>query len=246
MNTTTTTTTTRIETPQGSAWIIDNVFDDKTLESMDQFRLSLKLDSKRPTVDRRFFADAASTASFFAAQEEEDTTTTTTDKERPLASRIEDAIARSKMVLQGDDDDDDDNDDDDDKLLQSSQQLMQQEKKKVHVLRYQRFLEYTKSGSGLDPHTDGTKVCCDHPDMYTSTHTLLLYLTDCERGGETVLLSDCGSSLQQKKKYSMLYACAPRRGRLLLFPHATPHAGMPVVDLPKICLRAEVCLRTTV
>jgi hypothetical protein len=230
-----------IETAKGLAWVIDNAFDVDTLDSIDRFRVSLELDSKRPTVDRRFFADAASIASFFAEEEEKkNTDANQIDNERPLASRIEDAIARSSsslglglqtIII----------DDGDDNRLSSQSSSQQQTKKKVHVLRYQRFLEYTKSGSGLDPHTDGTKVCCDHPDDYTSTHTMLLYLTDCQNGGETVLLSEC-SPVPNSTKSSILYSCVPKRGRLLLFPHATPHAGMPVIDLPKICLRAEVCL----
>jgi hypothetical protein len=35
-------------------------------------------------------------------------------------------------------------------------------------------------------------------------------------------------------------SCAPRRGRLLLFPHACPHVGRPVQDAPKLLLRGEV------
>ena len=33
--------------------------------------------------------------------------------------------------------------------------------------------------------------------------------------------------------------CAPRRGRVLVFPHDCPHAGRPVVDVPKLLLRGE-------
>ena len=31
----------------------------------------------------------------------------------------------------------------------------------------------------------------------------------------------------------------PRRGRLLVFPHACPHAGLAVIDAPKLLLRGE-------
>ena len=31
----------------------------------------------------------------------------------------------------------------------------------------------------------------------------------------------------------------PRRGRLLVFPHACPHAGLAVVEAPKLLLRGE-------
>jgi hypothetical protein len=119
------------------------------------------------------------------------------------------------------------------------------------VFRYQRFLEYARVGSKLDPHTDGTKICDD--TQLTSTHTLLLYLTDCQVGGETILMTQCSKELPQpplndnnNNKYAnvplVLYATQPRRGRILLFSHLTPHAGAAVVSSPKICLRAEVCI----
>lgn len=65
----------QIKTPQGDAWVIDNGFNDQTLQCIDQLRLSLTLDSKRPTVDRRFFADNTSNSIFF------NTITTVTDAE---------------------------------------------------------------------------------------------------------------------------------------------------------------------
>lgn len=49
-----------------------------------------------------------------------------------------------------------------------------------------RFLEYETPGSGLPPHADGTKVC--EVTGRTSTHTLLLFLSDVPAGGETVLM----------------------------------------------------------
>jgi 2OG-Fe(II) oxygenase superfamily len=103
-------------------------------------------------------------------------------------------------------------------------------------------------GSDLAPHSDGTKKCDD--TGLVSTHTMLLYLTDCDKGGETLLLrsavvaplddSSSSSSPNTNDDDNLIYATQPRRGRILLFPHATPHAGAPVVSVPKICLRAEV------
>ena len=38
-----------------------------------------------------------------------------------------------------------------------------------------------------------------------------------------------------------VYTCGtPKRGRLLIFPHACPHAGLAVVDVPKIVVRGEL------
>ena len=315
----------QIETPQGDAWVIDNGFDTEMLQCIDRLRCSLKLDSKRPTVDRRFFSDQASNSTFFNKNYKsdgnprydydstcilanEDTNNATSnesftegscspsssnnddkdDKEekydhqqRPLASRIEHVISRSihdaMMAYKNVSDCTTTNCDtvDNGKTSSSSGINLSLKKKTfAHVLRYQRFLEYNKVGMGLDPHTDGTKVCCDRPNI-RSTHTMLLYLCDCKVGGETVLLKSsptttkvktttaaskhksknapinhAGDGTKSKNKHylggdddeTILYSCKPKRGRILLFPHATLHAGMPVIDLPKICLRAEVSI----
>jgi hypothetical protein len=65
--------------------------------------------------------------------------------------------------------------------------------------------------------------------------TFILYLTDCSAGGETVLL-------ERLVQPSVLATVTPRRGRLLVFPHACPHKAQPVVahGLPKILLRGEM------
>jgi len=247
-----------IDTIQGKAYVIDSVFDDETLEWIDNLRNSIPLDSKRPTVDRRFFADGPQTLEIYPST----TTTTTTsssssswpsymDPQRPVAQMLEIALERSIFGNKN--------------IPKSDNVLPNNEcQRRCHVFRYQRFLEYHKMGSELDPHTDGNKVC-EETDL-TSTHTLLLYLTDCTEGGETVLLTKCSKDyetsvgfleqrleddqVQTGQKNScmtsndpiLLYATRPRRGRILVFPHTTPHAGAKVISLPKICLRAEVSL----
>ena len=42
----------------------------------------------------------------------------------------------------------------------------------------------------------------------------------------------------------VIAAVAPRRGRVLIFPHACPHDGATVVEVPKLLLRGEVVLPT--
>ena len=69
----------------------------------------------------------------------------------------------------------------------------------------------------------------------SSTHTFLLYLRDCADGGETELLHTLASG-------EVIATCAPRRGRLLLFPHACPHAGRAVRAAAKLLLRGEIYL----
>lgn len=46
----------------------------------------------------------------------------------------------------------------------------------------------------------------------------------------------------QDKKVGLLGAAIPRRGRLVIFPHACPHAGMPVLSVPKKFLRGELLI----
>ena len=92
---------------------------------------------------------------------------------------------------------------------------------------------------------------------------MLLYLTDCSQGGETLLLKECTKEIPIPRENfpdvdwadhdgdastallwpeTVVFATQPKRGRILLFPHAVPHAGASVVTVPKICLRAEVAL----
>ena len=187
----------------GKAYVMDNVIPEDVLQQIDEFRQSLPLDNKRPTVDRRFFADGADTTAKCLPQY---------DSDRPLASMLESSIQSA--------------------LLDS----MNDESESLHccfckVFRYMRFLEYARKGQGLDPHTDGTKTCEDTKKV--STHTLLLYLTNCAVGGETILMKD---------RNHKTWPVKPKRGRILLFPHRAWHEGAPVVDVPKICLRSEVCL----
>jgi hypothetical protein len=219
-----------IDNAQGRSYVIDSAIDEATLNWMDEFRRSLPLDSKRPTVDRRFFADGSHINTIPHVS-----SSLWMSPDRPMAHILEVAIQQSigrGRAAAGEEE-------------TGRQHHFQEDPKFCHVFRYQRFLEYTKKGSKLDPHTDGTKICDD--TQLTSTHTLLLYLTDCQKGGETLLMTECtkelpDSSEQTKADGTVLYATQPRRGRILLFPHATPHAGATVVDVPKICLRAEVCL----
>jgi hypothetical protein len=101
------------------------------------------------------------------------------------------------------------------------------------VMAAMRFLSYFEAGGGLPPHVDLSRT---RRDGRTSLCTFILYLTDCEAGGETVLLQ----RLAQPSR--ILAAVTPRRGRLLLFPHTCPHMAAAVVaeGLPKVLLRGEM------
>jgi hypothetical protein len=121
----------------------------------------------------------------------------------------------------------------------ASQSTASSIKSVVRVFPHMRFLNYSISGTVLPPHIDLVRVNPFGDPLnpeHRSTHTFILYLTDCHLGGATNLL-ECVSA---DGSSDILAKVSPRRGRLLLFPHACPHEGMEVVDLPKILLRGEV------
>eukprot|EP01127_Copromyxa_protea_P023731 TRINITY_DN9023_c0_g1_i1.p1 TRINITY_DN9023_c0_g1~~TRINITY_DN9023_c0_g1_i1.p1 ORF type:complete len:673 (-),score=103.41 TRINITY_DN9023_c0_g1_i1:8-2026(-) len=178
------------------------------------------------------------------------------------------------------------------------------------AMSHTRFLFYKNAGGSLPAHVDLSRT--DPISKITSTHTFILYLSDCQKGGETILLQHirCGrrdkskqntpeqlenqrrfieqqkqrilrkeqvrqqhglsdtttiSEKQNKKdktktkkptivepardkeesseieeQSGILGSVAPRRGRLLLFPHLCPHEGGVVIDLPKTLIRGEL------
>ncbi|KAL7581241.1 hypothetical protein ACA910_006016 [Epithemia clementina (nom. ined.)] len=107
------------------------------------------------------------------------------------------------------------------------------------VLPFMRFLSYDKAGIRLAPHVDLNRV--DLESGIRSTHSFLLYLTDCHVGGETSLLKDLSRGSEED---NITARVKPKAGRLLLFPHVCPHEGEVVVDVPKLLIRGEVYLGT--
>ena len=117
--------------------------------------------------------------------------------------------------------------------------------KRCKVLPHMRFLNYSNPGGSLSPHVDLCRVdsfCSssstgERPHQERrSTHTLILYLTTCQRGGETSLLEE------NSPESNILSSISVVQGRMLLFPHPCPHQGNEVVDVPKILLRGELIL----
>ena len=127
------------------------------------------------------------------------------------------------------------------------------------VLPFMRFLSYDTAGTRLAPHVDLSRV--DFDSGRRSTHSFLLYLTDCNEGGETTLLrnlvgdrASCKHHQDNKHQVcndhggddgNVIVRVRPKMGRLLLFPHACPHQGEAIVDVPKLLIRGEVVLGTT-
>ena len=134
------------------------------------------------------------------------------------------------------DDDGDDDDDDDDEVGVG---LPPRGAVRAVVLPKMRFLRYPDPGGRLNPHVDLRKVDEESDTGQRSTHTFCLYLATCDAGGETVTLDKVREPKDPMSDRFAVGACKPKRGRLFLFPHGTPHAGRPVVDVPKVLLRGE-------
>ncbi len=68
----------------------------------------------------------------------------------------------------------------------------------IRVLPWMRFLEYTTPNGSLGPHTDALIRCKE--TYIWSTHTLLVFCSDCEIGGETTLLPEDAKTTRLRKK----------------------------------------------
>lgn len=144
---------------------------------IDTIRQTLPLDFKRPTVNRRFYYDA------------EDTETGRTTLVQEIERLVYQALINATLPQETSGSD------------ASSSKFLKEEgivEWFVYCNRYLRILEYDVVGEkkmGLPPHTDGIKIC--EQRHIQSTHTLLLYLSDCTTGGETVIMDP--SNLQWSK-----------------------------------------------
>lgn len=99
-----------------------------------------------------------------------------------------------------------------------------------NILPTMKYLQYSSPEISLESHIDLSKE-----DPYlniTSTHTLIIYLTTCNNGGETTLLNHLNQS-------TINIPVQPVRGRLLIFPHICPHKGETTIEFPKTLLRCE-------
>lgn len=68
----------------------------------------------------------------------------------------------------------------------------------VRVLPWMRFLEYTEPNGSLGPHTDAL-IRCKLTNEW-STHTLLVFCSDCEVGGETTLLPEDPKATRRRER----------------------------------------------
>jgi hypothetical protein len=139
------------------------------------------------------------------------------------------------------------------------------------VLPRCRFLTYLEPGGDMQPHVDLSKQLDEYDPRSAakSTHTFMVHLADCSAGGETVFLTRLNAGggpqadstqpqreeRQQEQEQEqeeeeggglgagVLGSALPQRGRLVIFPHECPHAGLPVLDVPKKFLRGELLIQ---
>lgn len=112
----------------------------------------------------------------------------------------------------------------------------------IVVMPHMRFLHYAYPNISLPAHVDLSRI--DRFGRH-STHSFLLYLFDCERGGETILLrkhqtANKKQNGEHQDTQEKAIAVSPKRGRILVFPHICPHKGGDVVSVPKVLIRGEI------
>lgn len=229
--------------------VMDHYCTHEFLSLLNDTRINLPLDSKRPTCDRRFFCD----------------------QDRTIVSILESVVKKGLLESFGNDGeivkwngitDDESNDVNDNNKMHT-----------IFVNKYLRILEYTRPGVELLPHSDGSKVCDE--TAIQSTHTLLLFLSNCEEGGETLLMDGCNNEWSKQKRlvldsmhrfqhptenesgsyrrcvsldrlipndHHVILGVQPIVGRIFVFPHHWAHAGAICQSVPKIALRAEITI----
>lgn len=105
-----------------------------------------------------------------------------------------------------------------------------------------KFLLYRSQHAEMKAHIDLAKSVAWLGETHrpSTSHTWILYLSDCpEGGGATVLLED----VSRQPPVERLSVC-PRRNRLFVFPHRTPHAGLPLRNGDcKLLARGELYFR---
>jgi len=109
----------------------------------------------------------------------------------------------------------------------------------IKAYQHLRFLHYDLPGGWVPPHVDLNRT--NGEDLVKSTHTFILYLSEPGEngGGETDLLKFLPN---QGEECEVKFSVVPKFRRLLLFPHACPHIGRPVLCPPKLLVRGEIRL----
>ena len=104
------------------------------------------------------------------------------------------------------------------------------------VFQNVRYLNYDTVDSELTPHIDLSKT--SPLTGRRSTHTILLYLTDFDEGGETALMEELNGE-ERRGAPNILCDVKIRKGRCLIFNHDTPHLGRKVEASGKMLIRTE-------
>jgi predicted 2-oxoglutarate/Fe(II)-dependent dioxygenase YbiX len=98
------------------------------------------------------------------------------------------------------------------------------------VCHHQWFLTRYPAGGSITPHVDGTVTC----DGRESIATILIYLNDDFKGGQTVFLQDKDS------EYGVTDSVCPRRGSVLVLRQDAMHKGCTVEEGTKYLIRGDL------
>eukprot|EP00914_Ancora_sagittata_P024599 GHVO01049176.1.p1 GENE.GHVO01049176.1~~GHVO01049176.1.p1 ORF type:complete len:319 (+),score=41.58 GHVO01049176.1:29-958(+) len=104
-----------------------------------------------------------------------------------------------------------------------------------------------RNGGHFGPHTDGSTISSIND---RTLYTLLIYLNDCEGGGETALLKSSVRDAPYKRDdkgrvispdESVISKVEPRAGRVLIFYHNEMHEGRPLDEgYEKYIIRTDI------
>ena len=209
--------------PLSRAYHITHAFVKEDLERLNRLRHSIPLDLSRPTCPRRFLTEKPLLRSYDgdnnSADEDNLPPRPTVHREDGWVGALIDRTVASWGLP-----------------LPHNQRLVS--------LPWYRYLEYTEPGGHMDRHTDGSNV---HPNTGArSVATMLIYLSTCREGGETTLYHRQGKKIQIKQRHSdnsdIVERIRPVYNTALIFPHAWPHSGDPIVEDAKIALRVDLAL----
>lgn len=199
------------------AYHIEHAMSETDLLALENLRSRIPLDLSRPTCPRRFISEKHVYCNSGAVTSD-DASTKSMHKEDGWVGRLIDANLERWNLLGS-------------------------KGKHFQSLPWFRFLEYSKGGN-MAIHSDGSNV---HPGTgERSVATMMIYLSTCDKGGETTLYHKVKTDGNPSSKYHLvpLEHIAPTRNTVLIFPHSWQHSGDPInsESTQKIALRIDLCL----
>eukprot|EP00580_Thalassiosira_gravida_P011796 CAMPEP_0201631478 /NCGR_PEP_ID=MMETSP0493-20130528/5444_1 /ASSEMBLY_ACC=CAM_ASM_000838 /TAXON_ID=420259 /ORGANISM="Thalassiosira gravida, Strain GMp14c1" /LENGTH=295 /DNA_ID=CAMNT_0048102825 /DNA_START=35 /DNA_END=922 /DNA_ORIENTATION=+ len=164
-----------------TGYVLDGALDEAFMTALDDVRTSLPIDKekKKTAAARRFLCTAES-------DDDNDNDNDNDNDFQWIRPHLVHAITQSLSSNEFNEEN------------QHENQNEQPPLKEVRVLPYMRFLEYSTPNGSLGPHTDAL-IRCKETEVW-STHTLLVFCTDVDVGGETALLPEDPKSTRMRER----------------------------------------------